>query len=183
MNEPEKKTRLLQDACANLLLIGGVVALVYGGLSLFNSRLAKLVAPNHLARSASGDYATTDSYLSTLELPNASKQVQFAVSFVPQDAAIIFVAPDSSPETELTYRTIAYLSWPHQVGALHCRANGESPTLLFKPREDKLIRGLMFYRQPVPAGLSAASSPLEFGPHLKLVPIQELKEWTFYCSQ
>ncbi len=183
MTEPEEKTRLLKAACANLLLIVAVVALVYGGLSLFNSRLAKLVAPNQLARSAGGDFATTDSYLSSLELPKPSEQVLAAVRQLPEDDAMIFIGPDSELQTELVYRTISYLSWPRQIGALHCGTKGEPPTLLFKPREDKPIRWLIFYRRQVPADLSASPASMELGAHLKLIPVQETKEWAFYCSQ
>lgn len=183
MTEPKEKTQLLKAACTNLLLTGCVVALVYGGLSLFKSRLTKLVAPNQFARSAGGPYATTDSYLSALELPNPSGQVLAAVSQLQSDNAMIFVGPDSEPETELVYRTIAYLSWPRQVGALHCGAKDEQPTLLFKSREDKPIRWLIFYRRQAPAALSVLPGSMELGAHLKLTPAQERKEWTSYCSQ
>lgn len=163
-----------------------VCCIALGGCSSLSdseTRLAKLVAPNQLARSSGGIYATTDSYLAALGFPNASEQVQLAVSLVPQDAAILFVASDSSPETELAYRSIAYLSWPRQIGALHCGVNGKAPTLLFQPREDQPIRWMMFYRRPVPAGLAASTEVKELGLHLKLVRVQEGKEWTFYCSQ
>lgn len=183
MTEPEKKTRLLKAACANLLLIGGVVIFVYGSLSLFGSRLAKLVAPNQLARSAGGNFATTDSYLSALEMPKPSEQVLAAVRQLPEDDAMIFIGPDSEPQTELVYRTIAYLSWPRQIGALHCGAKGEPPMLLFKPREDKQIRWLILYRRQVPADVPTLPGSIELGAHLKLIPVQETKEWTFYCSQ
>lgn len=152
-------------------------------LSRLENRMAKLVAPNQLARSSGDNYATTDSYLSALELPHASKQVQLSVSNVPADEAMVFIAPDSTPETELVYRTISYLSWPRQVGVLHCAQNGAAPALLFKPREDKPVRWLLFYRHQVPAELSALPGIKEIGVHLKLVPARELKEWTFYCSQ
>ncbi len=183
MTEPKKKTRLLKAACANLLLIGGVAVLVYGGLSVLSSRLVKLVAPNQLARSAGGNFATTDSYLSALELLNPSEQVLAAVKQLPEDDAMIFIGPDAQPQTELVYRTIAYLSWPRQIGALYCGAKDEPLTLLFKPREGKHVRWLLFYRRQIPADVSTLPGSIELGAHLTLVPLQETKEWTFYCSQ
>ncbi|MBS1787366.1 MAG: hypothetical protein JST85_06580 [Acidobacteria bacterium] len=145
--------------------------------------MTRLIAPNQFARSSGGAYATTDSYLSALEIPNTSQQMLSTLSSVPKDDAIIFVASDSTPETELVYRTVAYLGWPRQIGALHCGAKNEPHALLFKPREDKPIRWLIFYRRQIPAGLSQLSRSIELGVHLKLISAQTTKEWNFYCSQ
>lgn len=149
-------------------------------LSRFNQRLSTLAASQPLARSASGRYATTDSYLSLLKIREPSKQILAAVSQLPKDDAIFFIAPNRTPEIELAYRVIASLSWPHEVGALHCGVNGESTTLLFKPRAEKTVRWLFLFRiNPPNPSLVVA----EIGPHLKLIPIKEETEWTTYCSR
>jgi len=179
----EARKTSLQIVTAGLLLTGSVMLFGCSSFSRVNNRTTKLVAPNQLARSAGGNFATTDSYLSALELPKPSEQVLAAVKQLPEDDAMIFIGPDSEPQTELVYRTIAYLSWPRQIGALHCGAAGKPPTLLFKPREVKQIRWLIFYRRQVPANLSGLPGSIELGSHLKLIPVQEIEEWTFYCSQ
>ena len=157
--------------------------------SEINQRLAMLAAPP-LARSSGGSYATTDTYLRTLEIASPSLRVLAAVSPLPKDDAILFVAPapDLAPaldhaETELTYRAVASLSWPHEVGALHCGlggANGGQPTLLFQPRAAKTVRWLLLYRL-APSKQSIVKA--EIGSHLKLIPIEEGKEWISYCSR
>ncbi|MEK7829895.1 MAG: hypothetical protein AAB401_02355 [Acidobacteriota bacterium] len=173
----ESKTALLKSTAAGLLLIGCAGLLGCSAISRFNNRMAKLAAPQQLARSAGGSYATTDVYLRGLEIPNPSEKVLAAVSQLPKDDAILFVAAGHDAETELVYRSIASLSWPREVGALHC---GQNPELLFQPRAGKQIRWLMFYRIVPPAGLTP---PTEIGPHLKLIPIEEAKEWISYCRQ
>lgn len=173
----------LRILTAGLLLTGSIALSGCSSLSRFNTRMAGLVAPNQLARTAGGNFATTDSYLFALEVPKPSEQVLAAVKQLPEDDALIFIGPDSEPQTELVYRTIAYLSWPRQIGALHCGVAGEPPTLLFKPRKDKPIRWLIFYRRQVPADVSTLPGSIELGSHLKLIPVPETKEWTFYCSQ
>lgn len=149
-------------------------------LSRPNQRLSAFAASQPLARSAGGRYATTDSYLSLLEIREPSTQILAAVSPLPKDDAILFIAPHRTPEIELAYRVIASLSWPHEIGALHCGANGESTTLLFKPQAGKAVRWLLLFRlNPPDSSLVAA----EIGPQLKLIPIKEETEWTSYCSQ
>lgn len=141
-----------------------------------------VAAKQPLARSSGGQYATTDTYLRSLEIPNASERVLAAVAHLPENDAMMFIAPSRTPEIELTYRVIASLSWPREVGALHCRlgdATVPKPELLFQPRKEKQVRWLFFYRISPPAG---AKSVTEIGPHLKLVPIEEAKEWTSYYS-
>jgi len=166
------------------------VSLIFGGVlfsgceSLFkvNQQMTNVVARQPLARSAGGPYATTDTYLRSLEIPNPSERVLAAVAQLPENDAMMFIAPGRTPEIELTYRVIASLSWPREVGALHCRlgdATTSEPELLFQPRKEKRIRWLFFYRTSPPAG---SKSVTEIGPHLKLVPIEEAKEWTSYCS-
>ena len=152
--------------------------------SLFkvNQQLTNVFARQPMARSAGGPYATTDTYLRSLQIPNPSERVLAAVAQVPENDAMMFIAPSRTPEIELTYRVIASLSWPREVGALHCRlgdATTSKPELLFQPRKEKQIRWLFFYRTSPPAG---SKSVTEIGPHLKLVPIEEAKEWTSYCS-
>lgn len=176
----EDKRALLKFLAAGLLLIGCAGLFGCSALSRLNNRMVRLAAPQQLARSAGGSYATTDAYLRSLEIPNPSEKVLAAISQLPKDDAILFVAASREPETELVYRVIASLSWPREVGALHCGLSGEQPELLFQPRAGKKIRWLMFYRTAPPAGLNA---PTEIGQHLKLIPIEETREWTFYCSQ
>ncbi len=166
------------------------VSLIFGGVlfssceSIFkvNQQLTNVVAKQPLARSAGGPYATTDTYLRSLEIPNPSERVLEAVAQLPENDAMMFIAPGRTPEIELTYRVIASLSWPREVGALHCRlgdATTSKPELLFQPRQEKQIRWLFFYRISPPAG---SKSVTEIGPHLKLVPIEEPKELSSYCS-
>jgi len=147
--------------------------------SHFDQRLMTLVTPP-LARSSGGSYATTDTYLRPLAIAEPSARALAALSPLPKEDAILFVAPDQDAETELVYRVLATLSWPHEVGALHCHAEGGRPFLLFKPREEKTVRWLLLYRLAPPEKSPVAA---EIGPHLKLVPITEVKEWTSYCSQ
>ena len=144
-----------------------------------------------LARSAGGSYATTDTYLRTLEIASPSQRVLTAISTLPAEDAILFVAPNQDAETELTYRATASLIWPHEVGAFHCNggdssgANQGKPTLLFTPRAEKKIRWLLLYRL-LPSKPSTVVA--EIGPHLKLIQIEdtstnEAEAWTSYCSQ
>ncbi|MGH9802941.1 MAG: hypothetical protein ACRD82_21445 [Blastocatellia bacterium] len=159
-----------------LLLFACLSLLGCSSLSRLNSRMTRLAAPNSLSRSAGGKYATTDAYLRALEIPNASETIITAMSQVPNEDAIQFITANREPETELIYRSIASLSWPHEVGELHC--GGQSPELLFQPRAGKKIRWLLFYQIAPPAGLKPET---EIGAHLKLIPVEEAKEWTSYC--
>ena len=146
--------------------------------SRFNGRLAELVAPPR-ARSSGGAYATTDTYLSPLEIAEPSVRVLAAVSPLPKEDAVLFVAPNQDAETELVYRVVASLSWPHEVGALHC-GEGVRPSLLFESRGGRKVRWLLLYRLAPGQALTVTA---EVGPHLKLIPVPEAKEWTSYCSQ
>ncbi|MBL8188611.1 MAG: hypothetical protein JNK38_11420 [Acidobacteria bacterium] len=164
------------------LIFGSALFSSCGSLSKVNQQLTNVVARQPMARSAGGPYATTDTYLRSLEIPNPSERVLAAVTQVPENDAMMFIAPSRTPEIELTYRVIASLSWPREVGALHCRlgdATTAKPEFLFQPRKEKQIRWLFMYRTSLPVG---SKSVTEIGPHLKLVPIEEAKEWTSYCS-
>jgi len=184
---PRKKREemLLKITTMILLLSGCLLGAGCRTSSRFTERLAILAVPP-LARSAGGSQATTDSYLRSLEVAEPSRQVLDAIAALPKNDAILFIAPTQEPETELAYRTIASLSWPHEVGALHCGlgslsgANGGQPALLFQPRAAKPIRWLLFYRLAPP---KQSTVKAEIGPHLKLTPIEEGKEWTSYCSR
>lgn len=177
MKTNRKKDRVLKIAAASLLLIEGLAGTGCSTASRLHQRLSKLAAPQTLARSSGGSHATTDSYLSLLEIPEASRQVLAALSPLPKGDAVMFIAPSREPEIELAYRVIATLSWPHEVGALHC---GESPALLFKPRAEKKVRWLLLFRIK-PSQSSTVTA--EIGPHLKLVAAGEDSEWTSYCSR
>jgi len=172
----EKKQNLLKPLAA-VFLVASVAILPGCGA---NNRLIKLAAPQPLARSAGGSYATTDVYLSGLEIPNPSERTGAVISQLPKDDAIMFIAQEQTPEIELTYRSIAYLSWPRQIGSLYCGAKTETPVLLFKPEAEKKVRWLIFYRIQTPAALTVAN---EIGSHLKLIHIEEAKQWTYYCSR
>lgn len=176
----KSKTVLLKSTAASLLLIGCIGLPGCSTISSINNRMTRLVAPQQLARSAGGNYATTDAYLHRLEIPNPSEKILAAISQLPKDDAVLFVAPPRQPEIELVYRSVASLSWPHEIGALHC---GQYPELLFQPRAGKQIRWLMFYQTTPPADLERLKPPTEIGQHLKLIQIEEAKEWTSYCSQ
>lgn len=181
---------MLKFTTATLLVF---VCLVWAGCRIssgLNQRLAKLAAPP-LARSAGGSYSTTDTYLRTLEIAAPSQRVLAAISALPKEDAILFIAPNQDAETELMYRAIASLSWPHEVGALHCHqgrsdgANHDQPALLFAPRADKKTRWLLLYQLP-PSQPSTVVA--EIGPHLKLIRVEEPSRneagtWTSYCSQ
>lgn len=171
------KDTLLKFTAASLLLLESFAGTGCNLSSRLNQRLSKLAAPQTLARSSGGSDATTDSYLSLLDIPEPSKQILAAVSPLPKEDAIIFIAPSREPELELAYRSIASLSWPHQVGALHC---SESPELLFKPRAEKKVRWLLLFRIK-PSQTSTVKA--EIGPHLQLVAAIEDTEWTSYCSR
>jgi hypothetical protein len=177
MKTNEKKDKLLKFTAASLLLFESFAGAGCNAASRLNQRLSKLAAPQTLARSSGGSYATTDSYLSLLEIPEPSTQVLAAVSQLPREDAIIFIAPSREPDIELVYRVIATLSWPREVGALHC---SESPMLLFKPRAEKNVRWLLLFRIK-PSQSSTVTA--EIGPHLKLVSAGENAEWTSYCSR
>ncbi len=173
---------LLKITITILLLSGCLLGAGCRASSRFTERLANLAAPP-LARSAGGSYATTDSYLRSLEVAEPSRRVLAAIASLPENDAILFITPTQESETELAYRTIASLSWPHEVGALHCGlsgVDGGQPALLFQPRAAKQIRWLLFYRLAPP---KQSTVKVEIGPHLKLTPIEEGKEWTSYCSQ
>lgn len=182
MTIDEVKKQWLKVSAIGLLMTGGIIFSSCESLSKINQRLINIVAKQPMARSAGGQYATTDTYLRSLEIQKPSERVLATVAQLPGNDAIIFVAPSRTPEIELTYRVIASLSWPREVGALHCSlgdASGRQPELLFQPRKEKQIRWLFFYRISPPA---ESKSVTEIGPHLKLVPIEEAKEWTSYCS-
>lgn len=173
---------LLKITAAILLLSGCLFVASCRASSELKERLARLAAPP-LARSSGGSHATTDSYLRSLEVAAPSQRVLAAIAPLPKEDTMIFVAPTRDAETELTYRVIASLSWPREVGALHCDAGGGQ--LLFKPRAGKKVRWLLFYRLAPPKQSGVAA---EIGPHLKLIPIEEASrkeegEWTSYCSR
>ncbi|MBP6822293.1 MAG: hypothetical protein KA368_12165 [Acidobacteria bacterium] len=178
----EIKKQWVKVSTVGLLTAGGIIFSSCESLSKINQQLTNVVAKQPLARSAGGQYATTNTYLSSLEIQNPSERVLAAVAQLPENDAIIFVAPSRTPEIELTYRVIASLSWPHEVGALHCSmgdANVNQSELLFQPRKEKQVRWLFFYRISPPAGLQPVT---EIGSHLKLISIKETKEWISYCS-
>lgn len=179
----EAKKLMVKITAVGLLMAGGgAILTACNSLSKANQRMTGIVAQQPLARSAGGQYATTDTYLRSLEIPQPSERLLAAVAQLPENDAMMFIAPSRTPEIELTYRVIASLSWPREVGALHCRlgdANNLQYELLFQPRNEKQIRWLFFYRTSPPAG---SKSVTEIGPHLKLVQIDEAKEWISYCS-
>jgi hypothetical protein len=168
---------LLKVSAAILLLSSCLFGASCRASSDLKERLAGLLAPP-LARSSGGRYATTDSYLRSMEIAEPSAQVLATIAPLPTEDAMIFIAPTQEAETELAYRVIASLSWPREVGALHCSANNGQ--LLFKPRAEKKVRWLLLYRLAPPKQSTVTA---EIGPHLKLIQIEEAKEWSSYCSQ
>ena len=160
-----------------LLLIGSLFFSSCQPLSNANQRLANLAAGQPLARSAGGRFATSDTYLRSLEIETPSERVLAVMAKLPETDAILFASASRTPEIELTYRVIVSLGWPREVGALHC---GSSPELLFQPRREKPIRWLLFYRIAPPAELKPVA---EIGQHLKLVAAEEGKEPAAYCPQ
>ncbi len=176
MNPNRKSNNLQAIGIACLLLLESFAATGCRNVARVRRHLTALAAPQVPARSAGGDFATTDSYLFRLELLEPSKQVLAFLSNLPKKDAIMFIAPDRQPETELLYRTIASLGWPREMGALHCK---EPSTPLFKPRPEKPIRWLLLYRiKPLPSSTVLA----QLGEHLKLVSVKEDSEWISYCS-
>lgn len=182
MTIDREKKRWFKVTAIVLLVIGCCFLSSCESLSKANQHLTRLIAQKPLARSAGGQYATTDTYLRSLEIPKPSARLLAVVAQLPENDAMMFIAPSRTPEIELTYRVIASLSWPREVGALHCHpgdAKKHPPELLFQPRREKQIRWLLFYRISPPAGLKSVT---EIGPHLKLIPLEEAKEWISYCS-
>ncbi len=132
-----------------------------------------------MARSAGGPYATTDTYLAGLQIPSPSQSVLAGLAHLAPDEAILFISPGNDPFDQLTYRVIAYLSWPRQVGALDCRGPGQSPVMVFQAQAGRRI-ALLYYRMSPPARIAKDSKAI--GPNLTLVAVSEKAEWTSYCA-
>lgn len=143
-------------------------------------RFEAAAAQRPLARAAGGVYDTTDRYLSDLQIPHPSEAVLKAFADVPADDAMIFITSSSDANSELTYRSIAYLGWPRQIGEVRCGTDG-APELLFHPRAETRVKWLMFYRVAPPVDSTQQSRVI--GQHLTLTPASELKEWRSYCSR
>jgi hypothetical protein len=127
-----------------------------------------------------GMNATTDTYLSDLQIPNPSKAVQEAVSRIPVEDAIVFVGIRGETNI-LVYYCISYLSWPREVGLLECDRRNNALFSLHQPRDEKKVRWLMYDKvAPAPAHKHSA---IAIGPSLSLVPLTEMREWKYYCSQ
>jgi hypothetical protein len=150
-----------------------------GRLKTIFHRFEAAYAERPLASTYGGAYATTDHYLSELQVAHPSEAVLRAMGEVPSDDAMIFITLDSDERAELIYRSIAYLGWPRQIGETRCGANGAA--LLFHPPARKPIKWLIFYRLAPPVDLMQPAQRI--GPHLTLVPVTELREWKWYCSR
>jgi len=134
-----------------------------------------LIQPQGMAASAGGRYATTDTYLSVLQIPHPSEAVLAALTDVPANEAILFVGPSQEPSFGLTYQVISYLSWPRPAGAVECGQSGQPPVWVSRPREGTKIGALLFYRLNPPAQIKESRKTI--GPHLTLVPVSEQSEW------
>lgn len=139
-----------------------------------------LAAWGRMSKAAGGVYDTTDRYLAPLEIPNPSEAALKAMASVPPEDAIVFVTSNDDEHSELVYRTVAYLGWPRPIGEARCGEAGESPQLLFQPRDGQPIKWFFFYRVRPPLELAQTSQMI--GPHL-ILATAELKEWKSYCSQ
>lgn len=168
-------------ACGLLLLfITGWLSLTYW-LPVSHPWMQKLMpalAAKPLARSQGGVNATTDRYLLSLDLAEPSETIRQEIASLPREDGLLVITPDEQTSTDLIYRTIAYLSWPREVGAYVC---GQPPLVMFAPRTETRVRWLLLYQlKPTPAQTAQART---IGPHLTLLPLTESNQWTTYCSQ
>ncbi len=144
-------------------------------------QLENIVSSQPASKSAGGVHATTDRYLAPLQITNPSEAILKEMAGVPPEDAMVFITANADEESELVYRTVAYLGWPRPIGEARCGEAPESPELLFQPRSGRPIKWLLFYRLRAPANLPQTSRMI--GPRLALAPSPELKEWKSYCSQ
>jgi len=130
--------------------------------------------------SIGGPYATSDSWLTALQIPQPSKSIQDALAELPQESAILFVGPGHESTYILTYYTISSLAWPRKMWALGCGEAGQPATLVILPQKPLKIHGLMYYLSKPPVWLPDG---MAIGPRLTLVPVLEAVTWTLYCSE
>jgi len=130
--------------------------------------------------SVGGPYATSDSWLAVLQIPQASKAIEDVLAKLPPESAILFVGTGHESDYMLTYFTISYLSWPRKIWALGCGEPGQPAHLIILPQKPLEINGLMYYLSKPPVWLPEGK---EIGPRLTLVQVSETVTWTLYCSQ
>ena len=144
------------------------------------ARFTKTVLPRIVNRTASGKYASSDRFLTALELKQPSATLVALMAELAPDETALFVGPTNDPAFAQLFFTFSYLSWPHQIAVMGCGAGG-APQIFFQPRAGGKVARAFFYLQSPPSRLAAGSRALS--PKLKLIQVAKGEEWTSYCLQ
>lgn len=143
------------------------------------ARFAKTIGPVLWASTVGGKYASSDHLLLGLEMNQPSETLANLMAKLASDETALFVGPVDDALFMQNILTFSYLSWPHQLAALGCRAGGASQ-VFYRPRAGVRVARAFFYLQAPPNRLVGESRVLS--PKLKLIQVAEGEEWTSYCS-
>lgn len=122
--------------------------------------------------------ASSDSLLAFLQLPEGAESVRQALAQIPENEAVVFVAPGEDPTYSQVLFTVSLLALPHQVGGLRCR---EGVGELAVPLDaDQKIAAVLFYRwEPGTAAAKRLAPELAL---LRILPQGANGPWTSFCS-
>ena len=178
--KPERHILIIYVLLA-LLLVGELLMHPFPDWRAKAERFALTTWPVLWARTAGGNYASSDRFLMVLGLNQPSETLVSLMAELPPDETAVFVGPATDPSFSQLYFTFSYLSWPHQIAVLGCGTGSTPPDVIFQPRAGAKVTRAFFYMQPPPSRLVAESRTL--GPRLKLVQIAKGEEWTSSCLQ
>ncbi|HKV10623.1 MAG TPA: hypothetical protein VJ725_20950 [Thermoanaerobaculia bacterium] len=122
--------------------------------------------------------ASSDSQLAFLKLPQGAESVRQALAQIPENEAVVFVAPGEDPKLRQVLFTVSLLALPHPVGGLRCHEGaGEIAVPL---DADRKISAVLFYRwEPGTAAAKRLAPELAL---LRIPPQGADRPWTSFCS-
>jgi hypothetical protein len=164
---------------AGILLLAFIA---FGVKGLIELRLVPLLKPDAQAfRRALQPDATTDDYLRQLlseqgvpaaALSRPSAAIRESIKRLPSSAPILFIAPRVTPSNQLAFLVVKGLSFPHLLQYASCDSQE-------KVRVSDRLGALLLYALPT-VGTSNASTVI---PQLTMIPGDQARQWTAYCSR
>ncbi len=136
-------------------------------------------------REALASEASTDGYIRELlkqdvspapTLSQPAAAIRAALTELPADGAVLFVAPRKLPRYEVMFLTVKTLTLPRSIYLVWCDDPKQIENAQNAAKER--LAGVMYYLVPPSAG-----SARTIIPQLAIAPVSEPAPWTSYCSQ
>jgi hypothetical protein len=147
-------------------------------------KITSRVALSPLNLASPGPHATSNTFLTALEIPPSTTAALAAqLRDRPSNEAVLVLRAAAEPQGELPFYTLSYLLWPRMVGEALCSADG-GLTPATPVKEETPITWLLLYRRTPSAALQQAAQSIQpIGPHLTLIHLKEPGTWQSSCSQ